>query len=61
MNLLDEDSQDKKETGNKKILRVVLVLIILIVFSIIGIISYLMYLESTNLKVSLNDQINNSI
>ncbi len=61
MNLLDEDFQDKKETGNKKILRVVLVLIILIVFSIIGIISYLMYLESTNLKVSLNDQINNDV
>ena len=62
MNLLDEEiSKNKDNNKTKNMIKIIIVFIILIVVAIIGIISYMAYLESTTLKLSLNNQENTAI
>ena len=61
MNLLNEDYTEKKTDKTKKMATIILVCIVLIVLIIIGIVSYLMYIQSTQLKVIVDGQINPNV
>ena len=61
MNLLDEDFETKKKDNTKVITRIIVVLIVVIILIIIGIASYMAYIESTELRLSLDGQVNQEV
>lgn len=63
MNLLDEEftNTNKSDNKTKNIIKIIIILIVLILIAIIGIFSYIVYLESTTLKVVVNNQQNNDV
>ena len=55
MNLLDEDFSNNKTKKTSNVIKIIIVFIVLIVIAIIGIVAYMMYLESSILRVYVND------
>ncbi len=61
MNLLDEDFSNNKNNKTKNIIKIIIIFIVIIVIAIIGILSYMMYLESTVLRVYVNNTENANV
>ena len=61
MNLIEESFQNKEEKKKKRTTGIILGAIIFLVLLIIGIASYLFYIESTTMRVLLDDRSNESL
>ncbi len=58
MNIIEESFQTKEEKSKKMTSKIILGAIILLIILIIGIISYLMYIKNSQLKLTLDGQVN---
>lgn len=58
MNIIEESFQTKEEKSKKMTSKIILGAIILLIILIIGITSYLMYIKNSQLKLTLDGQVN---
>ena len=58
MNIIEESLQTKEEKSKKMTSKIILGAIILLIILIIGITSYLMYIKNSQLKLTLDGQVN---